>query len=251
MYLNNVKKNRLKELKNMNIVDEIKQQLLNNVTTSVDNQKRFFKTTPGSYAENEKFLGVSMPKIRSIAKNFYDISLDDISALLKSEFNEIRMLALIILVDKYNKTNEKEAVFNLYLNNTNNINNWNLVDVSAHLIVGKHLLNKDKKVLLCLASSKILWERRIAIVSTWYFIKNNFFDSTIEIALILLKDKHDLIHKAVGWMLREMGKKNQEILVNFLEKYGANMPRTTLRYAIEKFSKEQQKKYLSIQQEII
>ena len=206
----------------------------------------FFKTGPGQYSEHDKFIGVSVPNLRKIGKEFRDLPMDQIQSLLESPVNEERFLALILLVENYAKGNEaqKEIVFQHYLNNLKHVNNWNLVDASAHLIVGAHLSKKDKSLLLKLAKSQVMWERRVAIVSTWYFIRQNEHEWTVQIAELLLKDSHDLIHKAVGWMLREAGKKDQQVLIKFLEKHSKQMPRTMLRYAIEKFSEEERRNYL-------
>ncbi len=225
---------------------EIKKQLQKFKKSSV-NADRFFKTGAGEYAEHDRFIGVSVPDCRKIAREHYLLPLSDAKKLIRSKFNEERLLALLILVNRYQKNkDEQQIIYDFYFDHMNNINNWNLVDASAHLIVGAHLFNKNKTVLETLAKSSNLWERRIAIVSTWYFIRQNKFEYTVKIAKILLNDQHDLIHKSVGWMLREMGKKNQSTLVNFLEKYAHKMPRTMLRYAIEKFPESERKKYLKI-----
>lgn len=207
----------------------------------------FFKTGPGEYAEHDQFLGVPTPRLKEVAKHYRNISLENIAELLYSPFNEIRLLALIILVERYQKSHPliQEEAFQFYCSHMSQINNWNLVDASAHHIVGAHLFEKDKKILLELASSKILWERRIAIVSTWYFIRKNEFNWTLKIAEKLLGDDHDLIHKAVGWMLREVGKRDLDCLIEFLNQYVSQMPRITLRYAIEKLPHERRKEYLS------
>ncbi len=210
---------------------------------SAEGAKRFFKTGKGEYAEHDKFLGVSIPEIRKVAKNYYHLELGEIESILLSPYNEERFLALVLLVEKYESS--PKAVFDFYIKNLDHANNWNLVDASAHLIVGKHLLNSDKSFLLTLAKSKNMWHRRVAIVSTWYFIRNNQYDWTLRLAEILLNDTHDLIHKATGWMLRELGKKDESILLKFLEKHKAKMPRTMLRYAIERLGKEMQKQLLS------
>ena len=202
---------------------------------------RFFKTGKGEYGEGDIFLGIKVPEQRKIAKN-YNLSLKEIQELLSSNIHEYRLTALFILISKYKKSDKKQIV-NFYLKNTKNINNWDLVDISAPKILGDYLLDKDKSVLYNLAKSNNLWERRIAILSTFTFIRNNQFEDTLNISEILLNDKHDLIHKAVGWMLREIGKKDQEIEENFLDKHYKNMPRTMLRYAIEKFEENKRKFY--------
>jgi len=202
--------------------------------------QRFFKTGKGQYGEGDIFLGITVPKQRELAKKYKDLNLNELQTLLDSKIHEHRLTALIILTSQYK--NNPETTYNFYLKNTKNINNWDLVDLSAPNIVGNYLLNKDKSILYTLANSNHLWEKRISIISTFYFIKNNKFDDTLKISEILLKDKHDLIHKAVGWMLREVGKKDKNILVKFLNKH--TLPRTALRYAIEKFPEKERKKYL-------
>jgi 3-methyladenine DNA glycosylase AlkD len=210
--------------------------------------KIFFKTGVGEYGEGDEFLGINVPTLRLVAKEFKNLSIPEIQALFKSKFNEERLLALLILTYQYQKADlaQKEKIYTFYLNNLQYINNWNLVDASAHLIVGAHLLDQDKDILFKLAKSSILWERRISIVSTWYFIRKNHYETTIQISEILLQDNHDLIHKAVGWMLREMGKKDVNILVKFLDQNAAIMPRTMLRYSIEKFPEERRKIYMTM-----
>lgn len=207
----------------------------------------FFKTGKGQYGEGDVFLGIPVPQQRKVARNYYDISLNDLQELLNSRIHEYRLTALVILVAKYNRANieKKLSIFNFYLENTKNIDNWDLVDISAPKIVGEFLSNKDKKILYKLARSKNLWERRISILSTFTFIKSNFFEDALKISKILLNDSHDLIHKAVGWMLREIGKRDQNVEEQFLEKYCPNMPRTMLRYAIEKFDEKKRKYYLN------
>ncbi|MBI3070166.1 MAG: DNA alkylation repair protein [Candidatus Levybacteria bacterium] len=207
---------------------------------------RFFKTGKGEYGQGDIFLGVTVPKQRQVAKKYIDLNLEDLQKLLSSKIHEHRLTALLILVDKYKKADKalKKRIFNFYLKNTKNINNWDLVDLSAPNIVGDFLLDKDKLILYKLVKSKNLWEKRIAILATYVFIKNNQFNDALEISQILLKDNHDLIHKAVGWMLREIGKRNQAIEEQFLKKHHQNMPRTMLRYAIERFSEEKRRFYL-------
>ena len=202
----------------------------------------FFKTGPGDYAEHDQFIGVSVPNLRKLAKEFQHIGLDNIHVLLHSKINEERLFALIVLTNRY--AAEPDAVYQFYMDNIQQVNNWNLVDASAHLIVGKHLYKKDKDILHTLANSGVMWERRVAIVATWHFIKMNEFEWTLKLAKILLSDSHDLIHKAVGWMLREIGKKDVEPLKTFLNQYAATMPRTMLRYAIEKFPEVERRELL-------
>lgn len=217
----------------------IRQQCHVHTTRNPESAKRFFKTSPESYGAGDAFLGITVPHVRKIAKMYSQIGLDVIQDLLYSEYNEERLLALFILVDQYKKANiEKQAVVcQFYLKNIQCVNNWNLVDSSAHLILGHYLLHKDKSLLKELALSPRLWDRRIAILATWAFIRNEDTKTTFELAKILIKDPHDLIHKAVGWMLREAGKKEEEKLIAFLSEYGVHMPRTMFRYAIEKIPK--------------
>lgn len=207
---------------------------------------RFFKTGKGQYGEGDKFIGIAVPQSRKIAKQFTHLNLTKIKKHLSSKIHEERLIALMILVEKFKSSEdvEKKKIFDFYLKNTTGINNWDLVDLSADKIIGSFLIDKEKNVLHSLASSQNLWERRIAIVSTFVFIKNNQFEDTLKISESLLNDKHDLIHKAVGWMLREVGKKNTEVLEDFIKKNYPKMPRTTLRYAIEKFPEEKRKSYL-------
>ncbi len=208
--------------------------------------QKFFKTGKGEYGEGDIFLGITVPETRKIAKKYINLDILSIDFLLNSRIHEERLLALLILVENYKKSNDerKYQILDFYLKNTKKINNWDLVDLTADKILGDYLNDKPKDVLYNLARSSNLWERRIAIISTFYFIKNNQFDETLKIAEILLKDKHDLIQKAVGWMLREIGKRNQQTLKDFLKINYKNMPRTTLRYAIEKFPEEERLEYL-------
>lgn len=208
---------------------------------------RFFKTNDGDYSAHDKFLGVSVPTVRLIAKACADLSFKDLQKLLESKFNEERLLALLVLITRYQKgdASTKQAVCDFYVLNLHFVNNWNLVDASARDILGAHLHNADHSLLLNLAASESLWDRRISIVATWYFIRNNDFVSTFTIAKKLLNDEHDLIHKAVGWMLREVGDKDQGALIAFLDVHATVMPRTMLRYAIEKFPEPLRKEYLS------
>ena len=210
--------------------------------------QKFFKTGKGEYGEGDIFLGIKVPEQRKVADEFQELSLKDLEKLLNSKVHEYRMSALFILIKQYEKGDERERkkIFNFYLKNAKNINNWDLVDISAPKIVGDYLLNKPRKILCKLAKSKNLWERRIAIISTLAFIKNNEFDDTLKIAEILLNDKHDLIHKAVGWMLREIGKRDQKIEEEFLKKHYLKMPRVMLRYAIERFEEKKRKFYLGL-----
>ncbi len=206
----------------------------------------FFKTGVGEYGEGDVFVGIKMPVQRKIAKEFKNLNFDDIRELIDSTIHEERMIGLLILQGKYEQGDEKEKeiVFKFYIRNRKGINNWDLVDISAPKIVGEHLLERDKKLLYEFARSKNLWERRIAILSTFTFIRAGKFGTTLKISDILLDDDHDLIHKAVGWMLREIGKKDLIAEEKFLKPRYKKMPRTMLRYAIEKFPEVKRKKYL-------
>ncbi len=209
---------------------------------------RFFKTGKGQYGEGDKFIGVTVPDQRKVAKDFLSLPLLEVKKLLISPIHEHRLTALIILVYQYQEGNVqiKDKIFKFYLLNTSRINNWDLVDCSCRDIVGEHLQKSDRKILYQLARSKNLWERRIAMVSTWAYIRHGDLKDTFAIAELLLSDTHDLIHKAIGWMLREAGKKDKKALQSFLDRHVSMMPRTTLRYAIEKFSPSVRKMYLSI-----
>ncbi len=208
----------------------------------------FFKTGLGEYAQGDKFIGVSVPDTRAIARKYASLPDQETLVLLRSPVHEERLLALLILIARFERgcDKEKREIFQLYLKNTASINNWDLVDLSAPKIVGVFLKDKDRNILYKLAKSSIIWERRIAVVSTFSFIKHREFEDTFGISTLLLKDKEDLIHKAVGWMLREVGKLAQTREEEFLKKYVCQMSRTTLRYAIEKFSEEKRRYYLAI-----
>jgi len=206
--------------------------------------KRFFKTGSREYGEGDIFLGIAVPETRRLAKKYTTLRLEEVKRLLHSKFHEERLLSLLIMIDKFQSENNKEKIYNLYLKNTKHINNWDLVDLSAYKIVGAYLADKPKDDLYKLAKSNCLWERRISIISTFYFIKNNKFKETFKIAEILLEDDHDLIHKAAGWMLREAGKRDLKSEKAFLDKYYKKMPRTMLRYAIEKFPEKERARYL-------
>jgi len=216
---------------------------------------RFFKTGEGQYGEGDVFLGVTMPEERKVAKEFTDLPIGEVKKLLKSKYHECRMVALLILIQKYKSYSvakpasakgygEVKHIFDVYVLNTKYINNWDLVDLSAPNIVGSYLSDKPRDILYKFAKSKSLWERRISVISTSYFIRQNDFKDTLKIAEILLPDKHDLIHKAVGWMLREVGKKNERVLCKFLDKNLTKMSRTALRYSIERFPEESRQYYL-------
>ncbi|MCH2286200.1 MAG: DNA alkylation repair protein [SAR324 cluster bacterium] len=211
-----------------------------------EHSQRFFKTGKGQYGEGDIFLGIRVPVLRKIAKKFRRISLAEVSKLLESKFHEERLLSILMLVNLFKSGDEddQELIYELYLDKTKFINNWDIVDISAGNIVGAFLFEKDKAPLYRLVFSENLWERRIAIVATFYFIRNDEFDDTLKIAEILFTDKEDLIHKAVGWMLREVGKRVIEIEEEFLEEHYLKMPRTMLRYAIERFPETRRKMYL-------
>lgn len=216
--------------------------------------QRFFKTGPGEYGAGDIFLGIKVPVQREVAKKYQSASLSAVARLLKSKIHEYRLVGLLILIKKYEAADSqalKQEIFDFYIDNFSAINNWDLVDLSAPKIVGDFLFNyyqgKNKsalKFLENLADSRNLWERRIAIISTFYFIYQGQTRETFVIAAKLLSDKHDLIHKAVGWALREVGKKDKQTEINFLDKHYKEMPRTMLRYAIEKFSEKERKFYL-------
>lgn len=207
--------------------------------------QKFFKTGPGQYGEGDIFLGISVPESRKIAKKYENLSLKDTEKLLNSKIHEERLVALLLLVQKFKKNQEKKQIFGFYLKHSRKINNWDLVDLSAPKILGAYLLDRNKSILYKLSKSKNLWEKRIGIISTHTFIKNNQYKDTLKISEILLNDEHDLIHKAVGWMLREVGKKDLKTLETFLKKYYKRMPRTMLRYSIEKFPEKTRKSYLN------
>ena len=209
------------------------------------NSTWFFKTGPGQYGEGDMFLGLNTPQMRSLSKKYRDLPLSGIQELIKSPYHEERSIAIQILVLQYPKN--PKSIYDFYLKNTKNINNWDLVDISAPYIVGNYLLDKPRSVLNQLAHSNSLWERRIAIISTFAFIRAGQPKDTLRIAKTLLTDRHDLIHKAVGWMLREVGKRcGEKQLTDFLNANIKNMPRTTLRYSIEKFPETKRKFYLSL-----
>ncbi|MFA5103742.1 MAG: DNA alkylation repair protein [Candidatus Margulisiibacteriota bacterium] len=207
----------------------------------------FFKTGPGQYGEGDVFLGITVPKIRKAVKAFEGITLAELKILLGSKYHEERLAALLILVAQYKKGDEflRKKIFQLYLTNTRHINNWDLVDLSAEHIVGQYLSDRPKDLLYKLAKSKDLWERRISVLSTFAYIKEGECDETLKISEMLLKDDHDLIHKAVGWMLREVGKRcSMQKEEAFLKKHYKIMPRTMLRYAIERFPEKKRQMYL-------
>ncbi|HAZ12860.1 MAG: DNA alkylation repair protein [Bdellovibrionales bacterium GWA2_49_15] len=211
---------------------------------------RFFKTGKGQYGEGDQFLGIKVPVIRKYAKKYKATQISVLSQLVTSQFHEERLLALIILVMQYQQavkeadTATRNAIYKTYLKAHPSINNWDLVDVTTEHIMGAQLFGTDCKVLYTWAKSKILWKRRMAIMATFHFIRRGDFYHTLKIAEILLHDEHDLIHKAVGWLLREIGKREQKVEESFLKKHAHVMPRTMLRYAIEKFPEKKRRAYL-------
>lgn len=208
----------------------------------------FFKTAPGEYGEGDVFLGVTVPGTRSVAKPFRDLPLAEIRKLLRSKIHEERLLALLILVDQFARAEAplREKLFDFYVANLSRVNNWDLVDLSAERIIGPWLAGRSKTLLYTLARSPRLWDRRVAILSTFHFIRNRDFKDTLKLAEVLLRDKEDLMHKAVGWMLREVGNRNLPTLERFLRRYAPRMPRTMLRYAIEKLPPSKRKRYMSM-----
>lgn len=199
---------------------------------------KFFKAGKGEYGEGDRFLGVTVPNIRAIAKLHKDISIEEIRELIQSEWHEVRLCALIIMVEKSKKKDEalRKELFNLYLSQTKRINNWDLVDLSCRFIIGEYLLDKSRDILYHLAQSPLLWDNRIAIVSTYAFIRKGQLEDTYALSDLMMQHPHDLMHKAIGWMLREAGKRNPERLYDYVMSHRADVPRTMLRYAIEKFS---------------
>lgn len=212
----------------------------------------FFKTGKGEYGEGDVFLGIKVPLQRKICKKYLDMDFDEIQSLLDSEIHEERFCASIILVIQFEKGDDsrEKSIFNFYIKNAKRFNNWDLVDLSAPKIVGEYLVNRDRKILYHLARSNNLWERRIAILSTFAFIREGDFQDTLEISRILLDDEHDLIHKAVGWMLREVGKRDISVEKFFLDAYCQEMPRVMLRYALEKLPQEERAFYMDKQAEL-
>lgn len=207
---------------------------------------RFFKTGPGQYGEGDRFLGLTVPQTRTLAKTCGDLAQKEVDQLMYSPWHEERLLALFILIAQFKKGSQqrKEEIYHYYLASTHWINNWDLVDTSARDIVGVYLLDRPREVLFELARSKSLWERRIAIIATFAFIRCEQYQDSMKLVELLMLDQHDLMHKACGWVLREIGKKNLQVLENFLQRHYRHMPRTMLRYAIERFPEEVRKKYL-------
>nr|WP_315089320.1 DNA alkylation repair protein [uncultured Prevotella sp.] len=222
---------------------QITKTITNELQALSDAEKReifpkFFKAGKGEYGEGDRFLGVTVPNIRAIAKLHKDISIEEIRDLIQSEWHEVRLCALIIMVEKSKKKDEalRKELFNLYLSQTKRINNWDLVDLSCRFIIGEYLLDKSRDILYQLAQSSLLWDNRIAIVSTYAFIRKGQLEDTYALSDLMMQHPHDLMHKAIGWMLREAGKRNPERLYDYVMSHRADMPRTMLRYAIEKFS---------------
>lgn len=212
-----------------------------------DHSQRFFKTGKGEYGEGDQFLGIRVPIIRQQVKLFRDIRLEETFVLLRSPLHEVRLFALLMLVQKFSKGDEsiRAAIYKAYINNTRYVNNWDLVDSSASYIAGPWLRDRDRRPLYKLAKSKNLWERRIAMLATFHFIRNREFDDALAIAELLLNEPEDLMHKAVGWMLREIGNRDVRVEKTFLKRHYKNMPRTMLRYSIEKFPEKERQRYLS------
>jgi 3-methyladenine DNA glycosylase AlkD len=208
--------------------------------------QRFFKTGPGQYGEGDVFVGIKVPLLRRLAKEHRGLPIDEAVTLLRSRIHEARMTALYILIHHYDAGDDaaRRRIYDAYLGHTRYINNWDLVDSSAEHVVGAHLANRSKRPLVKLARSHSLWERRIAIVATFHSIKRDEFDATLDIAALLLRDEYDLIHKAVGWMLREVGKRDLPREEAFLLQHYHVMPRTMLRYAIERFPEPKRRRYL-------
>lgn len=208
--------------------------------------QRFFKTGKGEYAEGDQFLGVVVPDTRKVARMHKHLPMVDLAVLLQSPIHEERLCALLIMVHQFERGNDagRRRLFDFYLRHTGSINNWDLVDTSAPKIVGAWLRERDRAILYTLVKSQNLWERRIAILSTFEFIRHGDFSDALKISQLLLPDRHDLIHKAVGWMLREIGKRDEPTLRDFLQRHYRNMPRTMLRYAIEEYPAATRRRYL-------
>lgn len=235
------------------IADDIKTTLLQEQQPTpghAEDVGRFFKAYPGGYGEGDQFLGITVPVIRRVAKTNRQIRLDEIQQLLDSPWHEVRLVAVIIMAEQFKRTDEshRKALFDLYLQRTDAVNNWDLVDLSCRDVVGGYiLLHPEKTELLSrLATSSNIWERRIAMVSTWQCIRAGQLDQTFTIATLLLSDRHDLIHKAVGWMLREAGKKDESRLKKYLAEHIRELPRTSLRYAIERFDAPTRAYYMKL-----
>lgn len=214
--------------------------------SKAEDTSRFFKTVPGSYGEHDRFLGISVPEIRKLAKTHQTLSEDELSEFLSSSFNDERLLALLILRFQYEKADleSKKAIVNFYIDHISAINNWNLVDLSAPYIVGDFAVQTNADLLFRLAESENMWSRRIAIVASHAFIQNYRYDVTLKLAEQFLQDSEDLMYKATGWMLREVGKRDESVLCSFLDQHREKMPRTMLRCAIERFEEGKRKEYL-------
>jgi 3-methyladenine DNA glycosylase AlkD len=231
----------------MMLLNQLKQQLKSLADPDQALQlQRYFKTGPGQYGEGDRFIGIRMPQLRRLVTGYLDMALADVAALLHTPIHEQRMAALLILSYQFATANEAKQtqIYNFYLDNTRWINNWDLVDVTVIPIVGAYLLTRSRKPLYGLAKSNVLWERRMAIVATHCFIKKEQFEDTLALADLLLSDGHDLIHKAVGWMVREVGKRDVAVMEAFLLARYLQMPRTMLRYAIEKLPEPRRQAYL-------
>lgn len=231
------------------LLQEVRSELAALADAAVARQLQlFFRTGPGEYGEGDRFLGVRVPLTRALARRYRDLRLDDCRRLLDSPWHEERLLALLILVAQYARGDAaaRDEILGLYLGSTHRINSWDLVDVSAEHIVGAHLRTGDRSLLTALARSASVWERRIAVLATFHFIKAGEPDETLRLAELLLDDPHDLIHKAAGWMLREVGKRDRDRLERFLHAHAARMPRTMLRYAIEKLDPATRAAWLSV-----
>lgn len=200
---------------------------------------QFFKTGKGEYGEGDKFLGVSVTDVRKVAKNHKNATINELTEMMQSEWHEVRLCSLLIMVEQFKKTNDegRKRIVDFYLSVTNRINNWDLVDLSCPAIIGEYLLNRSHDLLYRLAESSLLWENRIAIVSTIIFIRHGQLDDTFNLSTKMMNHPHDLMHKAIGWMLREAGKRDESRLYNYVKTYRLEMPRTMLRYAIEKFDR--------------
>jgi len=233
----------------MNSLQAIKKELQSLADPQIaQHSQRFFKTGKGDYGEGDVFLGIRVPVIRKLAKRFHNLPLDNIESLLKSKFHEQRLLALIMMVNLFKKSDShtQQQIFNTYINNIEYINNWDLIDTTTPHIVGTYLFDKNRQLLFNYAESENLWQRRISVLACLYFIQRDDFKDFIEIAETLVNDQHDLIHKAVGWMLREAAKKQLSITTRYLDQYAAIMPRTMLRYALKKFPANLKKEYMAM-----
>ena len=216
--------------------------------TRAKHSLRYFKTGPGQYGEGDRFLGLSLPQIRTVSRRFRDLPLKDIDRLLASSWHEARLIALIVLTMQYSRADDRTRarLYRLYVSRTDRINNWDLVDVSAHRIVGPYLLERNRAPLYRMARSRLVWDRRIALIATAHFIRQGQFADTLRLATQLHGDTHDLIHKAMGWMLREVGKKDERALRRYLDRHAGALPRTALRYALERLPASVRKRYMQV-----